>query len=95
MELFSETANRVMDVIGISALFLQVMLFEFELKDERHRRWKNINLFVFIGYTTLTIMSRTGLGVKIFAAVMLVSALIVEVILSRKRKLEGFGTIHE
>jgi hypothetical protein len=95
MDIFSETANRVMDVLGISALFLQVMLFEFELKDQRHRRWKYVNRFVFYGITTLTIMSRTVLGVKIFAAVMLASALIIEIIVSRKRKVEAFGPIHE
>jgi hypothetical protein len=95
MDLFSEGANRVMDVLGISVLFLQVMLYQFELKDEKHRRWKYVNLFVFCSYTTLTIISRTGRGVKLFAAVMLGLALMIEIIVSRKRKLEAFGTIHE
>src|SRR4051794_9041375 len=93
MDLFSEAANRVVDVVGISAMFLQVMLFEFELKERKHRKWKYLNLFVFYGYTTLTIMSRTGRGVKLFAAVMLLLVVLIEIIVNRKRKLEAVEMI--
>jgi hypothetical protein len=93
MDLFTGAGSRVVDVVGISALFLQVMLFEYELKDEKYRRWKYVNLFAFYGYTSLTIMSSTGRGVKLYAAVMLLSVVIVEIIIGRKRRLEAIETI--
>jgi hypothetical protein len=93
MDLFSEAANRVMDVVGISVMFLFVMLDVFELRVKTHSRWKYVNLFVFYGYTTLTIMSRTSRGVKLFASLMLLLVVIIEIIVSRKRKLEAVETI--
>jgi formate-dependent nitrite reductase membrane component NrfD len=93
MDLFSETANRITDVVGISAMFLQVMLFEFGLKEKKHHRWKYVNLFVFYGYTAVTIMSRTGRGVKLFASVMLLLVVIIQIVVSKKRKLEAVETI--
>jgi hypothetical protein len=92
MDLFSEAGSRVVDIVGISAMFLLVMLGVFE-KEKKHRWWKYVNLSTFCVCTILTIISRTGQGVKFFAAVMLISALVIEIAVSRKRRLEAVWSI--
>jgi hypothetical protein len=88
---FSEIGIPALDFIQISAVFLLTMLNFFALRDKKHRWVKYGSLLVFILQCIFIILFRDGLTVKFFAALMLISVLIVQAILTRRGELEAAG----
>ncbi|HZN05663.1 MAG TPA: hypothetical protein VFB65_02715 [Pyrinomonadaceae bacterium] len=86
-KVFSQTASGPIDFIAISAVFLLTMLCFFALKDKRYLN--TMLLVVFVLLCVLSIVFHEGLTLKLFAALMLVSTLIVEVLVTRKRNMNA------
>ncbi len=86
-ELFSGVGIRPFDFIQITAAFVLTMLLFFRVKGER-RFWPNFMLLTFGLQCMFFIIFHDGLGLKLFAGLMLMSTLIVEALVTRKRKLE-------
>ena len=84
-KIFLQSGIRAIDFIEISTVFLLTMLCFFGAKD--HRYLNKMLLLVFVLLCTFSILFHEGLAVKLFAALMLVSTLIVEVVVSKKRNL--------
>lgn len=86
---FSEIGIPAIDFVQISAVYILTMLIFFGLRDKKHR-WLNYSMLVtFILQCILVILSHKGLRVKLFAALMLMTALIVQLTVTRRRKLEA------
>ena len=86
---FSEIGIRLLDFIQISTGFLLTMLVFFGVRDKKHF-WLNYLLLLTFGLQCIFfILFHDGLRVKLFATLMLVSTLIVEVVVTRRRKLEA------
>ena len=75
--------NPSLDFIMIAAGFILTMLLHFGVKYE-NRFWPNFMLVVFAMECLLVIFFNPGLKAKIFAALMLGSALIVRLLTRRK-----------
>jgi hypothetical protein len=85
---FSEIGIRAFDFIYISAFFLATMLNFLVLKDKKHR-WINYGMLaIFALQCLIYILFHDGGRVKFFAALMLISTLIIQVVVSRRRKPE-------
>jgi hypothetical protein len=86
---FSEIGIPAIDFVQISAVYILTMLIFFGLRDKKHR-WLNYSMLVtFILQCILVILSHKGLRVKLFAALMLMTALIAQITVTRRRKLEA------
>ncbi len=84
---FAEIGIPALDFIQISAVFLLTMLLFFALRDRKHRWLKYGLLLVFALQCLFFILFHDGLPIKFFAALMLISALLVQAIVIRKGKL--------
>lgn len=83
---FSGIGIQPLDFIGISANFILNMLFFFGIKDKKHS-WINVlGLITLSLQCILVVLFKVGLEGKLFAALMLVSALTVELVVARRRK---------
>jgi hypothetical protein len=86
--LFSEVGIRPWDFLQLSTFFLLTMVIFFGIKEKRYL-WLNYLMLVIFGLQSLFfILFHEGLQIKLFAAVMLMSALTIEVISIRRRKLD-------
>lgn len=83
---FSEVGISALDFIQISTGFLLTMLFFFGLRAKRHVRLNYFILTVFALQGLIIIFFRGGLTVKLFAALMLTTTLIVEGVAGRRRR---------
>jgi len=86
---FSDIGIRAVDFVQISTGYILTMAVFFGVKDKKHA-WLNYFLIVTFGLQCIFFVLRgPGLNVKFFAALMLMSTLGVEAIVTRRRKLEG------
>jgi hypothetical protein len=86
---FSQLGIPALDFIQLSAVFLLTMLNFFGIRDKKYR-WVNYSfLLTFVLQCMFFIFFHDGLRVKLFAALMLMSALIIQAVVSRRRKLEA------
>jgi hypothetical protein len=84
---FSEVGIRAIDFAQISTLHVLTLLVFFGARD---KKWLNYFLLVtFVLQCLFFIVFSDELNVKLFAALMIVSTLTVEVIVARRRKLEA------
>ena len=84
---FLQSGIRAIDFITISTGFLLTMLCFFAARDKKYLN--RMLLLVFVLQCMFSILFHEGLAVKLFAALMLVSTLIVEVVVSKKRSLNA------
>ena len=84
-QFFLQSGIRPIDFIQISAVFLLTMLCFFGARDKKYLN--RMLLLVFVLVCTFSILFHEGLAVKLFAALMLISTLIIEVVVSKKRNL--------
>lgn len=85
----SEVGISAFDFIYHSAFYLATMLNFFALKEKRHRWLQHGSLLIFALQCLIFILFREGLNVKLFAGLMLISALVIQAIVTRRRKLEA------
>ena len=86
---FSEIGISAVDFVQISATFILTMLIFFGVKHKKYRWLNYFLLLTFALQSIFFILFHDGLNVKLFAALMLMSTLIVEVVVTRRRKLEA------
>ena len=86
--LFSEIEIRALDFIGISAAFVLIMVVFFGIKKRTHTWLVYFLSATFVLQCIFIIVFRDGITLRLFATLMLVSTVIVEVVVTRKRKLE-------
>ena len=87
--LFSQVGVRPWDFLQVSTIFLLTMVMFFGIKEKRYL-WLNYFMLVIFGLQSLFfILFHEGLQIKLFAALMLMSTLTIEVVLSKRRKLHG------
>jgi len=86
---FSEIGISALDFVQISTVYCLTMLIFFALRDKRHRWLRYSSLSGFILQCVLFILFHDGLPVKIFSALMLISALLVQAIVTKRRKSEA------
>jgi hypothetical protein len=84
---FSETGISALDFIQVSALFLLTMLFFFGLRNKKHFWLHTFSLLLLVLQCVLLILFRAGLTIKIFAALMLLTTLIVETVTKKRKSL--------
>lgn len=84
--ILSEIGISTLDFIQISAGFLLTMLVFFGVRRRKHLWLSHFTLAIFVIQCLFIIRFRDGLPVKLFAALMLASALIVEAVVKRSRK---------
>ena len=85
---FSEIGIRSLDFIQVSTLFVLTMAVFFGARDKKH--WLNYFLLVtFALQCIFFILFGYGLNVKLFATLLLMSTLIVEGVVNRRRNLAG------
>jgi len=87
--LFSQMGVPAFDFVGISAFFLLTMVIFFGLPEKKHRWLRYYILIVFVLLCLLFILFGHGLSVRIFAALMLLSTLVVEAVVVRRRRIES------
>lgn len=86
---FSGIGIQPLDFIQISTTFLLVMVVFFGVNGKKHF-WLNRSLLLVFALQCILIgVFHDGLRVKLFAALMLISTLTVEGVVSRKRKLHA------
>lgn len=84
---FSEVGISALDFVHISVVFFVTMLSIFGIRD---KKWlHNLFLVIFFLLCMLIIAFHDGLPVKIFATLMLTTALASKIIMSKRRKLEA------
>ena len=85
--LFSGVGIRPWDFLQLTTAFLLTMLVFFGVKDKRYS-WVNYLVMVTFGLQSLFfIVFHEGVQIKLFAALLLVSVFVIEVVLIRTRKL--------
>jgi len=90
--LFSGIGIQPLDFFQISTMFVLTMLVFFTVKNKRHF-WLNYLLLSIFALQCLVIaLFHDGLRVKLFAALMLISVLTVEGVVTKRRRLEERGT---
>jgi hypothetical protein len=87
--LFSQMGIPAVDFVEISAFFLLTMLIFFGLRDKKHRWLRYYILIVFVLLCLPYILFGRGLILRIFAALMLLSTLVVEAAVVRRRRIES------
>ncbi len=85
---FPEIGTCTLDVVQISTGFILTMLIFFGVKDKRHFWLNYFLLLTFAVQCVFIALFHDGLTVKLFAALMLISTLTVEVVVTTRRKLE-------
>jgi hypothetical protein len=85
---FQELGIQPADFIQISASFVLTMLVFFGLKERKHLWLKCFLLATFALQCIFMILFHAGLNVKLFAGLMLFSAVTVVAVSSRKNKVE-------
>lgn len=85
--IFSEIGISALDFIGITVPFILTMLFFFESKNKKLFWPHKLMLLILVLQCAIAILFKGGLSIKLFAAQMLLTALIVELVVSRSRKL--------
>ncbi len=86
--LFSEIEIRALDFIGISAAFVLTMVVFFGIRKRRYMWLIYFLTATFVLQCIFTIVFRDGLSLRLFATLMLISTVIVEVVVTRRRRLE-------
>ncbi len=86
--LFSEIEIRALDFIGISAAFVLTMVVFFGIKKRSYMWLIYFLTATFVMQCIFTIVFRDGLTLRLFATLMLISTVIVEVVVTRRRRLE-------
>jgi hypothetical protein len=87
--LFSKVGISAFDFIYLSVFYLAAMFNFFALKEKKHRWLRTGSLVVFALQCLILILFRDGLNLKLFAGLMLMSALIIQGIVARRRRLEA------
>lgn len=82
---FSEIGIPALDFVQISATFLLTMLVFFGVKNRKHVWLTYFLIVIFALQSVFVIAFRDGLRVKLFAALMLMSALFIIAVLNGKR----------
>ena len=86
---FSQMGVPAVDFAGISATFLLTMVIFFGLRGKRYRWLRCYILIVFVLLCLPYILFGNGLSVRIFAVLMLLSTLLVEAVVVRRRRFES------
>jgi hypothetical protein len=86
-DIFSEIGISALDFIGISASFILTMLFFFELRDKKHFWLHTVMLVILMLQCAFLILFRDRLSTKLFAALMLMTVLIVETVIKKRKNL--------
>ena len=85
-EIFSDGTMSLAYYIEISAAFLITMFFFLDQKAYRKHKWvHHLGFCLLVAWWILALASQT-LTTKMYATLMLVSTIIIEVIIRRKRK---------
>ena len=84
----SDIEIRALDFIGISASFVLTMVVFFGIKRRSHMWLIYFLTATFVLQCIFIIVFRDGITLRLFATLMLVSTVIVEVVVTRRRKLE-------
>ena len=82
---FSDIGIRVVDFVYISAVFILTMAVFFGVS-KKHIWLSYLLTVTFAIICITTILSGPGLNVRLFAALMLISTLVVEVVVSWKKR---------
>jgi hypothetical protein len=85
--IFSEIAP--LDFIVVSALFLLTMIIFLGVKDRRYLWLNYLLLVIFLLQWVFIIVFREQLATKLFATLMLVTTVVVELVVKRRRKFSG------
>lgn len=80
-----------LDFIQISTMFVLTMAVFFGVKDEKHFWLNYLLVLTFALQCIFMVLFHDGLTVKLFAVLMLISLLTVEVVVTKRRKLEKHG----
>jgi hypothetical protein len=86
---FSEIGIRALDFIQISTLFVLTMAVFFGVKDKKYAWLNYFLLLTFILHCMFFMLFGHEINVKLFAALMLISVVTVEAVVSRTRKMES------
>ena len=84
---FLQSGLRAIDFFVISTGFLLTMLCFFAAKDKRNLNRMLLLLFALL--CTFSILFHEGVAVKLFAGLMLLSTVVVEVVVSKKRNVNA------
>lgn len=85
-DLFSGSGISAADFLALSLYFLMTMTAFFTLKEARHRRLNGLFLAAFVFYWLIITLSGRPLETKIFATLLLGSIALVELVVSKRRK---------
>ena len=85
-EAFSGIGISALDFTGISAIFILTMLLFFGIKNKKYSWLHTLSLLILVLQCALIILFRDGLTTKLFAALMLMTTFIVEVVISRRKR---------
>jgi len=86
---FSKVGISAFDFIYLSAFYLAAMFNFFALKEKKQRWLARGSLVIFALQCLIYILFHDGLNLKLFAGLMLVSALTIQAIVTRRRRLEA------
>ena len=84
----SDIEIHALDFIGISAAFVLTMVVFFGIKKRSHKWLTYFLTATFVLQCIFMMVFRDGITVRLFATLMLISIVIVEVVVTRRRKLE-------
>lgn len=85
-DLFSGSGIAAADFLALSLYFLMTMTAFFSLKEARHRLLNRLFLAAFVFYWLIIAVSLRPLETKIFATLLLGSLVVIEVVVSKRRR---------
>ncbi|HEX8070033.1 MAG TPA: hypothetical protein VF546_08795 [Pyrinomonadaceae bacterium] len=85
-DMFSTVSGMAWEFVQVSAYFLLTMLLFFSVKQKRYLWLNYLMLVTFVLQWLFLIVVRDGLPLKLFATLMLMTVLIVETVVSRRRR---------
>ncbi|HEV7903269.1 MAG TPA: hypothetical protein VGO96_05460 [Pyrinomonadaceae bacterium] len=85
--IFSEIGISALDFIGISVPFILTMLFFFESRNRKHFWPHPLMLLILVLQCAIAILLKSGLTIKIFAALVLMTVLIIETGTKKRKNL--------
>ncbi len=91
-DIFSGSGISALDFTGISVPFILTMLLFFGVRDGKRLWLHKIAVLMLVLQSGLLILFRDGSGIKILAALMLMTTLIVEAVIDRRRNLTASKT---
>lgn len=88
-DIFSGSGISASDFLALSLYFLMTMTAFFLLKEARHRTLNLLFLAAFVFYWLIILASGRPSETKMFATLLLGSIAVIELVVSKRRKLGG------